>query len=475
MRYLPVHWYEGMFLRPQHFQAADRYWQELLHTSQQWQQAYSYGLRHFQLNPDALANYQLQIDRCYARLRQGTIVAIDSENQLGRVNLRPVLERDPQVTVYLAVPRMVLGRPNVGTQGAAPDQRFTERTEELQDESRGGNDQEVQLRALNVQVLLANHDPEGYDSLPVARIRRAGSIDASPQLDSDFIPPLLAIDAWKPLYVEIVQKIYDLLGANINLLAPRVMERGLSLAGQNERDLTDLLILRILNEFYASLASFTFGDGIHPLSVYTELCRVVGALSVFGPTRRVADVPRYDHDDLARIFKWAQAQIERLLNATTEGGFERRCFIGTEQGMEVTLDPEWLRGGWHWYVGVFGEGMAARDCRELLQPGNFDWKIGSRQQIDRIFTGAFPGLELTEVPQVPRPLPAQAGWVYYQVRQDGVAWLSVVNYSTLAMRFTREIVANADRLPGQNHIEVVWRGKRFNIQFWLFAVRPTHS
>ncbi len=143
--------------------------------------------------------------------------------------------------------------------------------------------------------------------------------------------------------------------------------------------------------------------------------------------------------------------------------------------MEVTLDPEWLRGGWHWYVGVFGEGMAARDCRELLQPGNFDWKIGSRQQIDRIFTGAFPGLELTEVPQVPRPLPAQAGWVYYQVRQDGVAWLSVVNYSTLAMRFTREIVANADRLPGQNHIEVVWRGKRFNIQFWLFAVRPTHS
>ena len=304
MRYLPVHWYEGMFLRPQHFQAADRYWQELLHTSQQWQQAYSYGLRHFQLNPDALANYQLQIDRCYAKLRQGTIVAIDSENQLGRVNLRPVLERDPQVTVYLAVPRMVLGRPNVGTQGAAPDQRFTERTEELQDESRGGNDQEIQLRALNVQVLLANHDPEGYDSLPVARIRRAGSIDASPQLDSDFIPPLLAIDAWKPLYVEIVQKIYDLLGANINLLAPRVMERGLSLAGQNERDLTDLLILRILNEFYASLASFTFGDGIHPLSVYTELCRIVGALSVFGPTRRVADVPRYDHDDLARIFKW---------------------------------------------------------------------------------------------------------------------------------------------------------------------------
>jgi Bacterial Type VI secretion, VC_A0110, EvfL, ImpJ, VasE len=109
----------------------------------------------------------------------------------------------------------------------------------------------------------------------------------------------------------------------------------------------------------------------------------------------------------------------------------------------------------------------------LLEPGKFDRKFGSRQQIDRIFIGAFPGLDLTEVPQVPRPLPTQPGWVYYQVRQDGVAWLSVVNYRTLAMRFTREIVANADRLPGQSHIEVLWKGKRYTLQFWLFAIRPT--
>ena len=473
MRHLPVHWYEGMFLRPQHFQAADRYWHELNDTALQWQQAYGYGLRHFQLDVDALSNYQVRIDRCHARLRHGTVVAIDSAGELGPVNLRPALEQESQVTVYVAVPHLVIGRPNVGANGVAADQRFKERTEELQDESRGGNDQAIQLRALNLQVLLANKDPDGYDSLPVARIKRAGPKEAVPQLDVEFIPPLLAVDAWRPLHLDILRKVYDLLGANINLLAPRVVERGLSLAGQSERDLTDLLILRMLNEFYATLQCFAFGDGVHPFVAYTELCRVVGALSVFGPTRRVADVPHYDHDDLARIFKWAKLQIESLLNATTEEGAERRCFIGTEQGMEVALDPEWLHGSWRWYVGVYGEGMSAQDCRDLLAPGNFDRKFGSRQQIDRIFTGAFPGLELTEVPQVPRPLPTQPGWVYYQVRQDGVAWLSVVNFRTLAMRFTREIVANADRLPGQNHIEVLWRGKRYNVQFWLFAIRPT--
>ncbi len=38
MQYLPVHWYEGLFLRPHHFQAADRHLAELLHTSLEFDQ-----------------------------------------------------------------------------------------------------------------------------------------------------------------------------------------------------------------------------------------------------------------------------------------------------------------------------------------------------------------------------------------------------------------------------------------------------
>src|SRR6476469_8516675 len=45
MRNLPVFWHEGMFLRPQHFQAADRYWSELAEVSQQLDHPYYYGLR----------------------------------------------------------------------------------------------------------------------------------------------------------------------------------------------------------------------------------------------------------------------------------------------------------------------------------------------------------------------------------------------------------------------------------------------
>ena len=40
-----VHWFEGMFLRPQHFQAADRYWSEAIHLGQSWDHAYGYGIQ----------------------------------------------------------------------------------------------------------------------------------------------------------------------------------------------------------------------------------------------------------------------------------------------------------------------------------------------------------------------------------------------------------------------------------------------
>ena len=61
MRNRPVHWHEGMFLRPQHFQAADRHWEELIAISSQWDNAYNYGLRSIELSPEALANYHVQL------------------------------------------------------------------------------------------------------------------------------------------------------------------------------------------------------------------------------------------------------------------------------------------------------------------------------------------------------------------------------------------------------------------------------
>ena len=110
MRNRPVHWHEGMFLRPQHFQAADRHWEEQIAVSSQWDQAYNYGLRSIELSRDALANYQVQLTGCEARLRDGTLVSFAAGQAPDRVDLKECFATESMVTVYLALPKLALGR-----------------------------------------------------------------------------------------------------------------------------------------------------------------------------------------------------------------------------------------------------------------------------------------------------------------------------------------------------------------------------
>ncbi len=66
MRNLPVCWFEGLFLRPHHFQAADRYLAESQQTSEHWDHEYNYGVRTLELSEEAIANGQVQVDVCRA-------------------------------------------------------------------------------------------------------------------------------------------------------------------------------------------------------------------------------------------------------------------------------------------------------------------------------------------------------------------------------------------------------------------------
>ncbi len=470
MRNLPVHWSEGLFLRPQHFQAADRYWSAVIETSPRWDNDFNYGIRKVEISDEAVANYQLQVTTLHARLKDGTVITLDAGQEPDRVNLKNALQSQAEVTAYAALPKLSLGRANVGQSPADRDRRYVATDVSVQDESAGGNDQELQLRAPNVRILLSTDELSGFEVLPIARIQRAGDAEAVPRIDRNYFPPSLAIDAWQPLGSGVVRGIFDVIGQKVDVLSSRAAERGITLASQEPGDLDDLLMLNTLNGAAGVLSQFAFAGGVHPFWAYAELCRIVGQLSIFGPTKRPPEIPQYDHDDLARIFKWAKQQIEMLLGGARTLDYEQRYFVGTERGMEVSIDPKWLSSDWAWYIGVNVENISERECRDMLQPGQLDWKMGSAQQVDLIFKHGIPGITQTELMQAPRALPSRKGWIYYEVGRDNAAWKDVLATQTLAIRFKEELIHNLDRLQGQRTLEVAANGKRAVLQFALFAV-----
>lgn len=486
MQNLPVHWYEGLFLRPQHFQAADRFWGETLHTAGRFDNPYNYGLFAIEFSKEALANHQFEVRRLQARLRDGSLIDLHlgqepdrvdlSESLAGvsgvMVKLQEAFERDAVIRVFAAVPKMKLGRPNVGD-GAAAESRFVEFNGTVQDESWGGNEQELQFRRLNVRILLSTQDLSGYELLPIAQIKRASEGEAAPQLDSEYIPPVLAIDAWPGLARDIVRALFDVIGQKLEVLRQQILNRGIGLESHEPGDADRIVMLTQLNQAYATLAVIAFAQGIHPRVAYTELCRVLGQLSIFGPDRRVTDILPYDHDNLHGIFTNVRMRIEALINAVRDYEFQQRFFLGVGMGMQVSLEPRWFNSDWQWYIGVNQGELSPRELRDLLSPGHLDWKLGSSRQVEFLFRQRASGVQLVPVDRAVRALPARTDWMYYEVpRQETPAWRDVQETQTLAMRLKDSLILNLDRLQGTQELIVQAFGKKAVLKFALFAV-PT--
>ena len=467
-----------MFLRPQHFQAAERHRNEVAHTSEQWDHQYGYGLRSIEISPEAISNSQFEIQSLRARMRDGTIISIGPE--LNRVDLKEAFAKESTVKIFLAVPQLTSTGANVGDAEASAYTRYTAVEESVTEEAAGGNDQLIEFRKPNVQLVDSTRDMPGFELLPIAQLNRAAGGEAVPQLDPLYIPPVIAVDGWTNLERDYVRAIFDMIGTKIDLVAQQVRNRGITLASQEPGDLERIFMLRILNEASAVLKVLTFAQGVHPLTAYSELCRTAGMLAIFGPERTLDDVPAYDHDDLGRIFEWVRSRIAALLAAVQEDQFEQRFFTGViVQGtsgryprMQVDMEAKWLGPDWDLYVGIKVENAPLEVARDLLvRPGYIDLKMGSAERVDAMFAHRAEGVRFNQLEQVPRALPLSNDWIYYEVIRNSAEWQHVFNSKTLALRFNERLIESPEELQGKNKLIVNVQKRKVGMELSVFAVR----
>ena len=462
----PVHWHEGMFLRPQHFQTAQRYWSDLTVRNAKWDHYYNWGLRSLELDDDALANFRCVVRSLEARLRDGALVVVSPDEPLDAVSLRGVFEQQNAVTVYLGVPRFQLTRPNAG----ADDARFAVESQDLPDENSGQNPQPIPVRRLNLKLLLSIDDVTGYDVVPIARLEKSTRAEGTPQVDEDYCPPLLACDAWKPLHAGILQAVYDRIGKKMELLADQVVARGITFDSNAQGDALTFNQLRELNQAYTTLGVLVFAQGVHPLLAYGELARLVGQLAIFGKERRPPDLPLYDHDDLAKCFLQVKKHLDTLLDIFVEPEYRERPFIGAALRMQVSLETAWLEPQWQMFLGVKSTLERDETVRLLTGAGNLDMKMGSSDRVDAIFRKGEAGLRCTHITHPPRSLPLPQGQVYFQVLREAndIEWQQVQKSLTLAIRLNENLIASS--IEGQRVLTIRHGGQTVPLQFGLYLL-----
>lgn len=480
MRNQAINWTEGMFLRPQHFQAADRHTRELIRLADQLDHAYDYGFSELSINERALENFQFEVLGCRARLPDGSLVALDKES-IGRLSLRQgvsetddlkqALARQQSVTVYLGIPGYVEGRANVATNGNPPTARFIAFEQEYDDEAAGGNRQVIGFRDHNIRLLLSTADLPGYAYLPICRLVRSANGE-TPVVDPAYFPPCLSVNAWQELGTGVLRGIFDLIGTRVNHLANILQERSIDWSSQRPGDLQKLYMAGALNEALGTLGCMTFARGVHPFVAYTELCRIIGRLSILGPERRAPAFPAYDHDDLASIFQWARREIERLTVIPDEA-VEQRWFVGAGRVIQVSLDPKWFSPPWQLFVGVHYRSIPKEKLIQIIRDDAPDWKFGSLDQVDEIFRQKKRGVRPVPVRQVPSELAGRGNWLFFGIEEDNEYWQHVKISNSLAIRIRDDQIYNLADLDGNRQIILQLAGQLVNLELAIFAVRTT--
>ena len=467
-----VHWSEGMFLRPHHFQASDRFWSEVSGLNSRMDHPYGYGVFDVSVSQDAIGNGILELVGLKARLRDGTLVSNEA-NHVESIDLNVRLPNssanNKPITVFLAVPNASEGRANVARDGSDPKARYASILREIDDDSTGGNRQEIKLKHVNARILFSTEDTSGFDTVPIMRLLAMGSEGGKFRIDPTYFPPSLTTKSWGELDA-LVRELRNFMGSRIKTMSTLIQDKGITLSTQVQGDLEKILLMHVLNESYGELSCLAFASGVHPLVAYTSLCSIVGRCSIFSPTSAIEEVPRYDHDDLASIFRWASDSIRRLINSVKEDECVQRNFVGAGRGMHVALEPEWFGPEWEWYFGVNPINLGLEECIQLLK-GRIDWKLGASDKVEQYMTQSQPGLKLRSVQQLPRGLSNRGKWLFFQIRLDDEPWKQVQLAQTMAMRVRTDQISNMDSLEGNRRLHVTVGGQAYGLEFAIFAVK----
>lgn len=466
-----IHWAEGLFLHPHHFQAADRHTQAEIQLAEDWFEGYSYGLRKIDINEEALANWQIELRVCHARFRDGTHVRFPEDAILDPIDLpKDAFDSQRLLMIYVGIPRLQLGRKNAGSpvSGSAPNFRYVvESVPVVEDENDPGNPQSVDVRRPYVRLIVGEEDIAGYEALPVMRLKRGAMVESPPEIDPEYIPPILACDTWKILQNDILSAIYHHYGAAVESLSTRIVNRGVAFASGNPEDLQLLFKLYTLNAALGYLMNLPYARGIHPLRAYMELCRIAGMIAIFRQERRLPSdaPPRYDHDALGICFYG----VKRLLDEIGREGPQViiRPFKGAGLQLQVRLEPEWLSPGWHFFIGV--DSQLTYDQIVSLLNGRLAMKVGSSRQVDQIFLKGYAGVALIPERHAPRDLPGNT-WAYWRVNREAAGpWKDCVDTLDVAIRINEKQIVG--KIDGLNTVHVrTESGTETAMSFVLYAI-----
>lgn len=418
----PMGWSEGMFLKPQHFQQADRFQDERLAYHLRTIDPFHWGVARLQLDVEALENMLLRVLACEVVMPDGLIVRAPDDAVVPEQSFQ---DEFPSTATSLDVHLAVRSVDGDGSE------RFARETQARRDVLLATNEAQIEVLVPRARLVFAVGDAEerlaGYDAIRLARIERTGRNAPRFQLAPGHVPPALSVQAAPPL-VAMVTEVVERCCAASRTLGQHRRERGAEAIGYGTGDLEQLLARQVLNLFIPRLQHALQSDMTHPWVLYGAIAELHGSLTSFWPDGEAWAFPDYDHDDLAGCFgpltRAVIALLERLLPVHyLELPLARDGF----QFQTAVPDDAFARAN------AFVLAVRGTESEEALR-GRVEThgKVGAIADIPQLVRSALRGVPLRHLAIPPAEIPRYAGHLYFQLDVGDARWAKVRDAASFA-------------------------------------------
>ena len=424
-----VAWTEGMFLRVQHFQQADRWTDQLVRDATRPLAPYPWGILEMTVDQAALGIGRFGLSSVMGILPDGTPFSAPEQCDLPP----PVklTEGTTDMRIHLVLP---MARPGAAEFAPPGGSGVRMRREDVDTDDANADtafSAAIEIGRLDLGLRREDEELAGFETLAVARVVEVRA-DLAVVLDEEMIPPVLTVGASARL-TGFLTELLGLLRHRSEAIARRTGDPSL----RGSAELGDYLMLQTLNRATPGIAHMAAQAAqLHPETAYRALIGLAGELATFTAADRLpAEVPDYRHADPAATFEPVMAELRRALSAVLDQSAVLIPLEERRHGVRVgMISDAGLKTDAGLVLAVRAD-IAAEKLRRLL-PNQI--KVGPVERISELVNVALPGVEVRPLPVAPRQLPFRSGNTYFELDTTGEIWREVIASGTIALHFSAE-------------------------------------
>ena len=427
-----IHWHEGLFLLPQHFQALQRQIEDSVAAERGLLQRFPSGVLDLELD---IHKESVAVRRLSAIMPSGIRLEYPHNVDIPSRHIGAELLSGKEFQVSLGLPLRTEHGANVASnaEGAADQSAYLYKIAEAQlsDDAAGGEKKPVLARKYNARLVLDSDDRSNLELLPLVRIRVQGA-SGLPQLNTKFCPPLLRLRGWQPLYLMVSDLARDLeLGRDD--LRSRMLEGGFDMERLHGNQLAMVLRLRALQSALPRLRALVEAPQASPFETFIELGTLLGDLCSQYPTEEAPVVEGFRPDDIHRQFETLITRIRaRIQTGPVSSFLTIEMDLDAEGNHRADFTKEFVENKKQFYLCV--DSSETRDRVIGLVTDVARFKLTTPALVNRPRNG----LRLSQCP-VPPGAPARQDSHYFRIehRDDAGPWAAVEKEYRLAAAWPR--------------------------------------